>query len=93
MDNPGHNLLDGTYHHGSQTYVSANYETFDLADRIGSGDAFMAGLIYGLYHELNRQEIVDFATSAAFQKLFVTGDFSRHTADHIRENIASARNL
>jgi len=44
-------------------------------DRIGSGDAFMAGLIYALTTNKNGQETIDMATAAGFNKLFVKGDF------------------
>ncbi|PRY13870.1 2-dehydro-3-deoxygluconokinase [Pontibacter ummariensis] len=91
MDSPKHNLLYGTYHQGDKHYTSAMYETFELVDRIGSGDAFMAGLIYSLYQQLDGQAIVDFATAAAFQKLFVSGDFGKNTIQQIQENITSAK--
>ncbi len=90
MDSPNHNLFYGTYHHGTRHYTSATHETQELVDRIGSGDAFMAGLIYGLYQQLDGQAVVDFATSAAFQKLFVSGDFGKHTVTQIKAHMASA---
>lgn len=90
MDSPKHNLFYGTYHHNNADYASATYQTNELIDRIGSGDAFMAGLIYGLYSQLNGQEIADFATAAAYSKLFVPGDFGKHTVDQIKEYMAPA---
>jgi 2-dehydro-3-deoxygluconokinase len=65
-------------------YESAEYETAKVIDKVGSGDCFMAGLIYGHYHGLASQEIVDFATAAAFQKLFIKGDATDQTAQQIR---------
>lgn len=87
MDNPKHNLLFGTYHHQNHCYTSATYETQALVDRIGSGDAFMAGLLYGLHHQLDGQSVVDFATSAAYQKLFVPGDFGDFTVSQVQQGI------
>lgn len=75
MDNPKHNLFYGTYHTPTANYLSPVYETNDVIDRIGSGDAFMAGLIYGLCNYGNGQEIIDRATKSGYQKLFVKGDF------------------
>ena len=75
MDSPTHNLLYGTYHTRGGDFMSAVQETNAVVDRIGSGDAFMAGLIYSLVSEKDGQEIVDTATSAGFKKLFVKGDF------------------
>lgn len=75
MDSPTHNLLYGTYHTRSGDFISAVQETNAVVDRIGSGDAFMAGLIYALVSEKDAQGIVDTATAAGFKKLFVKGDF------------------
>lgn len=75
MDSATHNLLYGTYHTRSGDFMSTIHETNKVIDRIGSGDAFMAGLIYALVSGKNGQEIVDTATAAGFKKLFVRGDF------------------
>ena len=75
MDAATHNLLYGTYHTREADFMSAVNETHEVIDRIGSGDAFMAGLIYALTEELGGQEVIDRATAAGFKKLFVKGDF------------------
>lgn len=54
--------------------VSQEYLAGKIVDKVGSGDCFMAGIIYGLYNQLSPQETVDFATAAAFQKLFIESD-------------------
>ncbi|WP_134090410.1 sugar kinase [Olivibacter sp. XZL3] len=74
MDNPSHNLFYGTYHNQSGNYVSQTQETTEVVDRIGSGDAFMGGLIHALTTGKTDQEVIDLATSAGFKKLFVKGD-------------------
>jgi len=74
MDSPSHNLFYGTYHTPSQNFSSEVYETNEVVDRIGSGDSFMAGLIYALTNNKNEQDIINIATSAGFKKLFVKGD-------------------
>jgi 2-dehydro-3-deoxygluconokinase len=79
MDSPKHNLFYGTYHTKNSNFISEVLETQGVVDRIGSGDAFMAGLIHGLVEGLNDQEIIDRATAAGFQKLFVKGDFGDGT--------------
>jgi len=76
MDGPRHNLFYGTYHTPDGNAHSQTRETFEVVDRIGSGDAFMAGLIHGLVRKKTPQEIIDTATEAGFQKLFVRGDFA-----------------
>lgn len=75
MDNPKHNLFYGTYHTPDQNYISEVFETNEVVDRIGSGDAFMAGLIYGLLTGNDGNEIIEKATSSGYNKLFVKGDF------------------
>jgi 2-dehydro-3-deoxygluconokinase len=75
MDNPKHNLFYGTYHTPEDNYCSEILETNAVVDRIGSGDAFMAGLIYGLSTSTDGQEIINKATSSGYKKLFVKGDF------------------
>lgn len=75
MDSATHNLLYGTYHTEEGDFMSAVNETNDVVDRIGSGDAFMAGLIYALVNDKGGQEAIDTATAAGFKKLFVKGDF------------------
>jgi len=75
MDGPRHNLFYGTYHTPDVNAHSQTRETFDVVDRIGSGDAFMAGLIHSIVRQKTPQETIDTATEAGFEKLFVRGDF------------------
>ena len=55
-------------------YHSAEYFADKIVDKVGSGDCYMAGLIYGRYRDLPLQATLEFATAAAFQKLFITSD-------------------
>jgi len=65
-------------------YVSTSYHTNEAVDKVGSGDCFMAGLIYGIYNHLPFQQVINFATGAAFQKLFIKGDCTDKTVDDVR---------
>jgi 2-dehydro-3-deoxygluconokinase len=76
-----------TLYSGSQLYVSGQHETKTVVDRVGSGDTFMAGLIYGNYHNNTSQEVIDFAAAAAFNKLFIKGDASTASVEDIRKGI------
>lgn len=67
-----------------ELFISKEYVADQIAGKVGSGDCFMAGLIYGFYKELVPQEIVDFATSAAFAKLFTESDFNTTTLEEIQ---------
>ena len=55
-------------------YHSTEYAADKIVDKVGSGDCFMAGLIYGMYKNLPLQQTLEFATAAAFSKLFITSD-------------------
>ncbi|MEI6946018.1 sugar kinase [Paraflavisolibacter sp. H34] len=57
-----------------QLYSSDEFTCKGVVDRSGSGDCFMAGIIYGLYKDLAPQELIDYATAAAFGKLQEPGD-------------------
>jgi 2-dehydro-3-deoxygluconokinase len=76
-----------TLYTGNQLYQSHEYETGAVIDKVGSGDCFMAGLICGFYHSAPSQETIDFATAAAFEKLFVKGDAIDKTAGEIKKAI------
>ncbi len=55
-------------------FISPEFTCQGVADRSGSGDCFMAGLIYGLYNQHLPQDILNYATAAAFGKLQEMGD-------------------
>lgn len=59
--------------------VSKEYFTETVVDKVGSGDCFMAGLIYASIHEFSAQKAIDFAASAAFGKLQEVGDNTKQS--------------
>lgn len=75
MDTANHNLLYGSYHNRQYAALSDILETHDIIDRIGSGDAFMAGLIHALQYSEDPETIIQTALQFGFDKLFVAGDF------------------
>ncbi len=58
-------------------YTSKRYEIRDIIDRVGGGDSFAGGLIYGLHHYRDRKEALEFATAASCLKHSIIGDFNR----------------
>ena len=58
-------------------YVSRKYEIRDIVDRVGGGDSFAGGLIYGLTHYEDRQQALEFAAAASCLKHSIIGDFNR----------------
>jgi 2-dehydro-3-deoxygluconokinase len=67
-----------------QYYYSPVFSIPQVVDRIGSGDAFSAGLIYGLRKGFPPQELVDFATGCAVLKHGICGDFVTLREEEIR---------
>lgn len=58
-------------------YVSKKYEIRDIVDRVGGGDSFAGGLIYGLNHYQDKQTALEFAVAASCLKHSIIGDFNR----------------
>ena len=54
--------------------VSKKYEIYDIVDRVGGGDTFAAGLIYGINNLPNDQEALEFAVAASCLKHSIPGD-------------------
>jgi 2-dehydro-3-deoxygluconokinase len=71
---------------GGQQYNSHEFACQCVVDRSGSGDCFMAGLIYGLYKKMPPQDVVEYATAAAFGKLQEQGDATGQDVFTISEN-------
>jgi 2-dehydro-3-deoxygluconokinase len=67
-----------------QMHVSSEHYTNQIVDKVGSGDTFMAGLIYGNYHRHAPGDVIEFAAAAAFSKLSVKGDATTKTVDEIK---------
>ncbi len=81
--------LDNEYwavlQHGKEMAVSKEFAMGDVVDKVGSGDCFMGGLIYGLYNKHAAQEVIDFAAAAAFGKLKEKGDATNQTTEDVKK--------
>lgn len=64
-------------HNGNDFLVSRKYEITDIVDRVGGGDSFAAGLIYGLLTYDGDQQALEFAVAASCLKHTIPGDFNR----------------
>lgn len=58
-------------------YVSKRYEIRDIVDRVGGGDSFAGGLIYGLNNLKDKKDALEFAAAASCLKHSISGDFNR----------------
>ena len=70
---------------GKNFYVSRKYEIRNIVDRVGGGDSFAGGLIYGLNHYEDKQQALEFAVAASCLKHSVLGDFNRVSAGDVEK--------
>jgi len=81
-----HNTWAGLLYNGKDMYISPHYEITHIVDRVGGGDSFVAGLIYGLLTFKNDlQEVLNFAVAASCLKHTIFGDFNLVTVDEVRK--------
>ncbi|PZX52545.1 sugar kinase [Algoriphagus chordae] len=78
------NNLSGILWNGEAMLESKTYEMTHIVDRIGGGDAYMAGLIYGLLH-LEDQNALDFAVAASVLKHSIPGDANFVSLDEVNQ--------
>ncbi len=62
---------------------SRKYEITHIVDRVGGGDSFAGGLIYGLLALSSHAEALEFAVAASCLKHSIPGDFNRFTVDEV----------
>jgi 2-dehydro-3-deoxygluconokinase len=72
-----HNRWSACLHDGQQFLTSRSYEITHIVDRVGAGDCFAAGMIYGMLGGLASQQTLEFAVAASCLKHSIPGDFSR----------------
>ncbi len=79
-----HNTWAACFYDGKQFLTSRGYEITHIVDRVGAGDSFAGGLIYGLQNLSSSQDALEFATAASCLKHSIPGDFCRLTADEVQ---------
>jgi len=70
-------------HNRREFHVSRKYEITDIVDRVGSGDSFAAGLIYGLLAFGDDARALEFAAAASCLKHSIPGDFNRASVSEV----------
>ncbi len=70
---------------GEKFYESKKYEIRNIVDRVGGGDSFAGGLIYGLNNYENKQDALEFAVAASCLKHSISGDFNRVSVDEVEK--------
>lgn len=69
---------------GKEFLVSRRYEVRDIIDRVGTGDTFAAGLIYGLLNLASPRDALEFATAASCLKHSIPGDLPLMTLSEVQ---------
>ena len=87
-----HNKISGVLYDGKKLFNSKQYDLTHIVDRIGAGDAFMAGLIYDILNKKDDQQSLEFATAACAWKHSVEGDVNLATVDDI-EGLVRGENV
>jgi 2-dehydro-3-deoxygluconokinase len=77
-----HNRLSAVLWNG-RLIGSRQYELTHIVDRVGSGDAFMAGLIFGVLGEMPDQDALEFATAACALKHSIEGDVNLVSVEEV----------
>lgn len=87
--NANHNTWGGVLWDGSTLYQSPRYDITHIVDRVGGGDSFMGGLIYGLLtYKGDDQKALNFAVAASCLKHTIFGDFNQVTVKEVENLMA-----
>ena len=79
-----HNSWSGVLWDGKQLFSAPTYQITHIVDRVGGGDSFMGGLIYGLLtFPDDDQRALDFAVAASCLKHTIFGDFNLVSVDEV----------
>ena len=84
--NANHNTWGGVLFNGEKLYSSPRYNLTHIVDRVGGGDSFMGGLIYGLREYKDDERALNFAVAASALKHTIYGDFNLVTVAEV-ENL------
>jgi len=77
------NNWSGLLYDGNRYYHSKRYEMY-VVDRVGGGDSFTGGLIYGLITEMDTQDVIEFAAAASCLKHSIYGDFNLVSLEEVK---------
>jgi len=78
-----HNGWSACLYDGRDFFLSRRYDITNIVDRVGGGDAFAAGLIYGLHTGMGHQDALDFAVAASCLKHSIPGDVNQVTVAEV----------
>ena len=81
-----HNSWSGVLYDGKKLYEAPTYQITHIVDRVGGGDSFMGGLIYGLLtYSDDDQQALNFAVAASCLKHTIKGDFNMVSVEEVEK--------
>ena len=81
-----HNTWSGVLYDGKTLFEAPTYQITHIVDRVGGGDSFMGGLIYGLLkYPDNDQNALNYAVAASCLKHTIYGDANLATLDEVEK--------
>lgn len=78
------NSFSALVYDGDQFHITKKYDV-GIVDRVGTGDSFASGLIYGLVTGMSTQDTAEFAVAASVIKHTIPGDFNHATLNEVLE--------
>ena len=79
-----HNGWSACLYNGSEFFLSRRYDITDIIDRVGGGDSFAAGLIYGLHTGMADEDALNYAVAASCLKHSILGDVNLATVAEVK---------
>lgn len=83
--NANHNTWGGVLWDGKTLHQSRRYDITHIVDRVGGGDSFMGGLIYGLKTYDDDSKALEFAAAASCLKHTIFGDYNQVTVAEVEK--------
>ncbi|MDF1514292.1 MAG: PfkB family carbohydrate kinase, partial [Anaerolineae bacterium] len=80
-----HNTWNAVLWYNNKIYTAPTYDIVPIVDRVGGGDSFMGGLIYGLLTHEDKQKAINFAVAASCLKHTIYGDFNLVSVDEVQK--------
>jgi 2-dehydro-3-deoxygluconokinase len=79
-----HNGWSACLYNGKEFFVSRRYDITDIVDRVGGGDSFAAGMIYGLHTGMADEDALNYAVAASCLKHSISGDVNLATVAEVK---------
>ncbi|CAL66135.1 sugar kinase [Christiangramia forsetii] len=83
-ESASHQKIGGIMYASGELITSEVKEVLPVVDRLGTGDAFMAGILYGIHMKMDYQEVLDFAVATCAYKHTMSGDINIASLEEVQ---------